>query len=198
MNLANLFRSTPLRTALPLTLVLASVLVSPCGSHAASGNIYMVTSNPEYEASTRGFAGFLRSLGYSVVVGPGSCDPYLALDTDPDQAAKIAQLESYNLIIIHRSFGSGTLNSTATERGIWNKLKVPILNCNGPAIRNNTWRWLGDLYGSALLPGDKTLLIESPGTHPIVAGLTGSHLIDSVLCTASLIASTIALHNSIE
>jgi hypothetical protein len=166
------FQLASLPTVLALTLALAGVVMVPGVGHAASGNIYMITSNPEYEVGTRGFAGFLRSLGYSVVVGPGSCDPYLALDTDPDQANKIAQLQSYNLIIIHRNFGSGTLNSTATERGIWNKLLVPILNCNGPTIRNNTWRWYGSLYGSTTVPN--VLLIEPPGTHPIVSGLTGS------------------------
>lgn len=166
-------------SALPrvLAAVFACCLLpalSPLSSTAASGNIYMITSNPSYEVENRGFAGFLRSLGYSVTVGEGSCDPYLALDTETPavQAAKIAQLESYDLIIIHRNFGSGTLNTSPTERAIWNHLKVPILLCNAPIARNNVWRWFDGSSGAAVVPKD--ILIEPPGDHPIVAGLGGS------------------------
>ena len=87
----------------------AGVLLSaPTPGHAASGSIYMITSNPENEVGTRGFAGFLRGLGYTVTVGPGSRDPHRTLDAEAPaaQAAKIAELESYNPIIIHRRFGS--------------------------------------------------------------------------------------------
>lgn len=130
----------------------------------------MITSNPELEADGKGFGGFLRSLGYTVEVTPPGDVRYNTLDADApeDRARKIAELESYDLIIIHRNFGSATLATTDAEITIWNQLNAPILMCNAPIARNNRWRWVNAGSGAAL--ASRFLSFDQPD-HPIVKGL---------------------------
>jgi len=134
------------------------------------GRILLVTSNPDLEQDQKGFGGFLRQLGYTVDVTPPGDVTYNTLDTDTseERERKIGELEGYDLIAIHRNFGSGTLASSEAEIGIWNQLRVPILLCNAPIARNNRWRWVNANSGAA--PASR-LLSLAQSDHPIVAGL---------------------------
>jgi len=153
-----------------------SLLIQPSLSHAASGRIYMFTTTPGMETETNGFAGFLRNLGYTVTVEQDAgVDLYEMLDeigvtNQALQAELISELTTnYDLIIVHRTYGSGSLSSSAAEVTIWNTLKVPILCCNAPYVRNNRWQWM-DSPNSAALAAAKDLVMDDPN-HPIVAGL---------------------------
>src|ERR1051326_4550647 len=131
LPLTGAIRKAPVLIAGLLALSLAQARL-----HAATGNIYMFTANPELEQGTHGVAGFLRSVGYNVTVEPAGGGPYRALDADSPsvQSNKIAQLQAYDLIIIHRNFGSAILNTSSTEVSIWNQMKVPLLCMNGPVV----------------------------------------------------------------
>jgi hypothetical protein len=163
---------------LTVALACASLLTGPSLSHAASGSIYMFTTTPTYEAGTNGLAGFLRGLGYTVtVMQDAGADPYETLDViqtnNPAQyATLIAQLTSYNLIIVQREYGSGTLASTATERALWNNMNVPILCCNAPMLPSLTkWAWIGDSGQVADVFPANLDLVNVNSSHPIMAGL---------------------------
>lgn len=153
-----------------------ALLCSTLVGHAASGRIYLITSNPGLEAGTNNFGGFLRQLGYTVtVMQDAGANPYEYLDQiAATNATLFGQLVSeltnnYDLIIIHRNYGSGALASTTNEIAIWNNLNVPILLCNAPIARNNRWRWVNTANsGYVLSPKDVTFLDPS---HPIVEGL---------------------------
>lgn len=157
-------------------LCAVALLGGAAPTNAASGRIFVFTSNPALEDTTNNFGGFLRGLGYTVTVlqNPGA-SPYELLDvigtTNAEyQAQLIAELTSdYDLIIIHRNYGSGTLASSAAEIAIWNQLNVPILMANAPIARNNRWRWINSA-NSGSAPADRHLSIVAPD-HPIVAGL---------------------------
>ena len=145
----------------------------------------MFTANPELERGTKGIGGFLRSLGYTVTLEECGATSYRNLDTDPDAATKIAQIQAYDLIIIHRNFGSAILNSSAAETSLWNQMKVPILCMNGPVILNDIpppystptklrWKWI-DVHGNANAPQVAPYMILATSNnvvnHPIVADL---------------------------
>jgi len=152
------------------TVTLTAALLACAGPAAAArtGRIYLFTSNPDLEEGPKGFAGFLRGLGYTVDVEPPGGGPYRALDTDPAAQSKIAELEGYDLVAVHRNFGSATLASSEAEIALWNQLRVPILLCNAPIVRYNRWRWMDADSGG--IQASLHLIIEEPD-HPIVAGL---------------------------
>ena len=164
---------------LAVGLACGSLLAGPLLSHAASGRIYMFTTTPAIEAGTNGFAGFLRGLGYTVTVEQDAgVDPYESLDViqtnNPAQyATLIGQLTTnYDLIIVQREYGSGTLGSSAAEKAIWNNLNVPLLCCNAPMLPSNKWGWIGASGGVADgLAANLLDLLYSLPDHPIVAGL---------------------------
>ncbi|HOA62732.1 MAG: hypothetical protein KA191_17295 [Verrucomicrobia bacterium] len=157
-------------------ICLGGLLLPAAPGLAASGKIYVFTSNPALEEGTNNFAGFLRGLGYTVTVlpNPGG-SPYEILDVIGTtnaayQAELIAELTTnYDLLIIHRNYGSSTLASSPAEVAIWNNLKVPILCANAPYVRNNRWKWV-DTVNSGSIASPKELTFIYPD-HPIVAGL---------------------------
>jgi hypothetical protein len=162
--------------SLIITLACATLLAAPSVAKAASGKIYMFTQNPSLEAGTSNFGGFLRSLGYTVTVEQNAgANAYEILDVigstnQPLQAQLISELTNYDLIIIHRNYGSGTLNSSTNEMAIWNMMNVPILCCNAPYARSNRWRWINSNASGTLFGANKDLTwVDS--NHPIVAGL---------------------------
>lgn len=164
-------------TTLAAGLVLAGLWLGVAQGNAASGRIFMFTTQTDLENSTNSFGGFLRSLGYTVTVLPNpGFSYYEALDLvgQTNQALQgqlIAQLTNdYDLIIIHRSYGSGTLSSSDTERAIWNNLNVPILCCNAPYVRSDRWRWVNTSSSGVTPAYSKDLSFLDPN-HPIVAGL---------------------------
>ena len=103
------------RSAVALWSILLSLFLAPQCLQAATGNIYMFTANPELERGNKGIGGFLRSLGYNVTLEECGVSSYRNLDTDADATTKIAQIQAYDLVIIHRNFGSAILNSSAAE-----------------------------------------------------------------------------------
>lgn len=169
--------NSPVRKCAALVSACAILLLSSSSVLAVSGRIYMFTTQTEVEAGTNSFAGYLRSLGYTVTVEPDpGVDLYEFLDVvgSTNQALQgqlISQLtNNYDLIIIHRSYGSGTLASSDTERAIWNNLNVPILCCNAPYTRSDRWKWVNTASSGALPTFNKDLILLDPN-HPIVAGL---------------------------
>src|SRR6266581_1939765 len=182
VSLTGVSRKAPVVILNLLTLFLTQV-----GLQAATGNIYMLTANPELEQGTHGIGGFLRSLGYNVTVEPPGGGPYRALDADSPsvQSNKIAELQAYDLIIIHRNFGSAILNTSSTELSIWNQMKVPLLCMNGPVILGDIpppysttlklrWKWI-NVHGNANAPQVAPYMIlassNNAANHPIVADL---------------------------
>ena len=182
LPLTGAIRKAPVLIAGLLALSLAQARL-----HAATGNIYMFTANPELEQGTHGVAGFLRSVGYNVTVEPAGGGPYRALDADSPsvQSNKIAQLQAYDLIIIHRNFGSAILNTSSTEVSIWNQMKVPLLCMNGPVVLSDIpppysvpaklrWKWM-NVHGNANAPQVQPYMILASSNnamnHPIVADL---------------------------
>ena len=77
------------RCIAPLLIILLSLFLAPQWLHAATGNIYMFTANPELERGTKGVAGFFRSLGYNVTLEECGDVSYENLDTDPDAAVTL-------------------------------------------------------------------------------------------------------------
>ncbi|MBI4326125.1 MAG: hypothetical protein HY674_12795 [Chloroflexi bacterium] len=98
-----------LPTALVIALVTLGWVAAAPSLPGATGDIYTITSNPDFEAGDKGFGGFLRRLGYTVTVMPAGDTTYLTLDADTEaaRAAKIAQLESYDLIRHQLQQGGG-------------------------------------------------------------------------------------------
>jgi hypothetical protein len=163
--------------SLALALVCASLLTAPCAVHAASGRIFMFTTQTALENGPNSFGDFLRSLGYTVTVLPDpGVSPYEILDVIGStnaalQAQLIAELtDNYDLIIIHRSYGSGVLAGSEAERAIWNNLNVPILCCNAPYVRSDRWMWVNTPNSGSLATYDRRLIFLDP-QHPILAGL---------------------------
>ena len=79
----------PIRWLLLSGLGVSLACVAPA-AQAAPGRICLFTANPDLEAGTKGFGGFLRGLGYTVVVEESGGGPYEALDTNPEAAARIS------------------------------------------------------------------------------------------------------------
>jgi hypothetical protein len=163
---------------LAVALACASLLTGPSLSHAASGRIYMFTTTPAIEAGTNGLAGFLRGLGYTVTVEQDAgVDPYETLDViltnNPAQYATLVSelTNNYDLIIVQREYGSGTLGSSATEKAIWNNLNVPLLCCNAPMLPSTKWGWIGASGQVADGFAANLGLIYSLPSHTIVDGL---------------------------
>jgi len=162
---------------LALALAGASLLAAPWAAHAASGRIFMFTTQTALENGPNSFGAFLRSLGYTVTVLP---DPGVSLYEVLDlvgstnqalQGQLIAQLtNNYDLIIVHRSYGSGTLAGSDAERALWNNLNVPLLCCNAPYVRSDRWKWVNTASSGTLPTYDRNLIFLDPA-HPILAGL---------------------------
>ena len=81
---------------------------------------------------------------------------------------KIDLLETYDLVIVHRSTGSGSFDETPEA---WNQLQVPLLHGSAYLTRNSPARW-NWVQGSQTRSQDTGFDIVDPN-HPIVAGLSG-------------------------
>lgn len=92
--------------------------------------IIVVTDNP---ANETGYEPFLKEiLGSDIIVEMED-----AKYRDPLDAAKRANLEAADLIIVSRQTSSGSYNA---EPGFWNGLTTPIILHSGFLSRGNRWR----------------------------------------------------------
>lgn len=141
-------------------------------STVSAQNLFIVTDDPHLEVEGAGNLGdYLRGLGYTVTVDEGDPDQGTeavskyrgALDDD-----EIAHLESFDLVLIHRSTSSGSFDDDgAIEQ--WNALDVPILCGSSYLPRNDRWFWAD--ADQVRTPATEITIVEPD--HPIVAGLTG-------------------------
>lgn len=149
-------------------LVLLCLMVVVASLQAQS--IFIVTDAPDLEEPGMGNLGdFLRDLGYSVTPDPGIeaiGDPG---DNDsafhgPLSAEQQALLNSFDLVIFHRSTNSGDFNNLT-----WNELTVPLLNGSSYVARNSRWLWVNN----ANSPTDNCEFLEvADDSHPIFTGVT--------------------------
>jgi hypothetical protein len=116
------------------------------------------------------FAGpaFLESQGYTVDYRPGPASGngyWRTLD-----AARIAELNAADVIIVSRCTDSGNYASDATEVAQWNGITAPIILMTPYNSRNSRWIW----YNNATLSEDSgtpTLQALDPH-HPLFKGVS--------------------------
>ena len=148
-----------------LFCLLLLVVVSPV-SMGQGLNLFIVTEDGELELEGAGFLGdWLRSQGHTVTVdaGEGTASDYHGVLEDEE----IAYLESFDVVIVHRSISSGSYNDFIEQ---WNDLRVPLFLGSGYLSRNSRWFWMDtDHQRTSLWEG---VDIQVPD-HPVVAGLTG-------------------------
>lgn len=135
-----------------------------------SQSIMIITDDPHMEAPGAGNLGdFLRGLGYAVTVDPGIDAPGERGDDDSAfhgdlSADQQALLNSFDLVIFHRSTNSGDFNSLT-----WNDLTVPMLNGSSYVARNSRWIWMDN----AEAPTDTVEFLEVlDSSHPIFTDVT--------------------------
>ncbi len=146
-------------------LLLMALLIAPC---VISQELFLVTDDPELEVAGSGNLGdYLRSLGYSVTVdegdpdqNEGSVSAYRGVLTDDE----IAHLESFDLVIVHRSTSSGSFDDDISQ---WNTLQVPMFVGSAYLPRDTRWIWVN---GGQAREASQRIFIEN-ADHPIVAGL---------------------------
>lgn len=151
-------------------LLLFSVLFMAV-SVVQAQRIMIVTDAPELEVAGTGNLGdFLRGLGYSVDADPGAPNQNAGGNSafrDPLTADEETLLESYDLVIVHRSTGSGDFDASAI---LWNELEVPLLLGSPFLARNNPVRWNWVVGPQAV---ENSQFIEvSDAAHPIYNGIT--------------------------
>ena len=147
--------------------LLIVVMASPV---VMSESILIVTDAPELEVAGGGQLGdYLRSLGYQVTAdegnpdqNPGGNSAYRDILSDE----QIAHLESFDLVIVHRSTNSGDFDNFIEQ---WNELQVPLLLGSAYLGRNNPLRWNWVVGGQAR-ETSQNLFIEDEN-HPIVRGM---------------------------
>ena len=121
-------------------LILALGLCLGSAAHAA--NIILVTESGDTDGDgvqdDLGLEDFLRGLGHNVDVRRGN---WTALD-----AAKIAELNAADLVVVSRRTGSGSYDDDATEIASWNDLTVPLMLQSAYLSRgtstNSRWYWV--------------------------------------------------------
>jgi hypothetical protein len=140
-------------------------------SAAQSQRIMIVTDAPEIEVAGAGnLCDFLRGLGYTVDADPGDPDQNAGGNSafrDPLTESEENLLESYDLVIVHRSTGSGSFAASAI---FWNELEVPLLLGSSYIARNNPVRWNWVVGGEAT--ENSQFLAVSDESHPIYSGVT--------------------------
>jgi hypothetical protein len=103
---------------------------------------------------------WLQSLGYDVDVRR---DNWTTLD-----AAKIAELNAADLIIISRCTSSGNYNNDATEIAHWSGITAPIINLSAYFVRNSRWYWVNSATVNNLVGPPMEVVVPS---HPIFTGI---------------------------
>lgn len=140
-------------------------------SAAQSQRIMIVTDAPELEVAGAGNLGdFLRGLGYSVDADPGDPDQNAGGNSafrDPLTEDEENLLESYDLVIVHRSTGSGAFDESAI---FWNELEVPLLHGSAYMTRNDPNRWNWVVGGQAR--ENSQFLAVADENHPVFSGIT--------------------------
>lgn len=129
-------------------------------------NIVIVTEQRQLEdVGTESISEYLRGQGYNVTldrnetVGDSEFEGVL---TDEE----IAYLESFDVVIIHRSVSSGDYDDNIAQ---WNNLNVPMLNGSAYLARNSRWLW-ADAAQQRTVSDSVNIVVPD---HPIVQGLTG-------------------------
>ncbi len=133
-------------------------------------SIMIVTDAPELEVEGAGNLGdYLRSLGYTVDADPGDPDQNEGGNSafrDVLTDEEIALLESYDLVIVHRSTSSGSFDESAV---FWNELQVPLLHGSSYMVRNDPARW-NWVEGPTARETSQYLEVAKPD-HPIFNGV---------------------------
>lgn len=149
-------------------IVLIAVVCLSMVPMAMSQNVFIVTEQGQLEAEGAGFLGdYLRSQGYQVTVD-GDETQGVSYYQGSLTNEKIAYLESFDVVIVHRSISSGSYNGAGIIDQ-WNQLKVPLLNGSAYLARNTRWFWVDAAQKRTV---DFEVEIKVPD-HPIVKGLTG-------------------------
>jgi hypothetical protein len=114
-----------------------------------------------------GWVDFLKAQGYTVdyKAGPANGNGYWrTLD-----AAKIAELNAADVVIIARNLDSGSFANDATEIAQWNAITAPMISLTPYVSRNSRWIW----HNNATLSEDSgtpTLQAVDPH-HPLFKGI---------------------------
>lgn len=153
-------------------LLLSLLCVMPV---AMGQNIFMVTEQGPLEVEGAGNLGdYLRSQGYTVTVdapdAQGTSD-YQGMLT----AEKISYLESFDVVLVHRSISSGSYNGAGIIDQ-WNQLQVPLFLGSAYLARNTRWLWIDSAQVRTV---DLEVEILVPN-HPVVKGLTGEIFTDPI------------------
>ncbi|MGE5295113.1 MAG: hypothetical protein ACM3VT_09825, partial [Solirubrobacterales bacterium] len=158
-------------------LVLAVGLCMSPVAYAA--NIILVTEAGDTDGDgiqdDLGLEEFLVGLGHQVDVRRGN---WTTLD-----AAKIAELNAADLVVVSRRTGSGNYATDAAEIGQWNALTSPILLLTPYLSRGSSsdyrWYWVNSSTINNLTGPRMQVLAPS---HPIFNGVTldGSNQVDVV------------------
>jgi hypothetical protein len=142
-----------------------------------AANIIFVTETGDTDANGAqddlGFEEFLKGLGHQVDVRRGN---WTTLD-----AAKIAELNAANLVVVSRRTGSANYATDATEIGQWNGLTSPMLLLTPYLSRGTTsnfrWYWVNSSTINNLVASRVEAVVPS---HAIFKGVTldGSNQFD--------------------
>jgi hypothetical protein len=109
----------------------------------------------------------LTKAGYTVDVRAGNWDVLTA--------AKVADLETFDLVLFSRAIQSGTFATDAAEIALWNSVKKPMLLASPYVLRKGRWNWiLDDTVMQGANSGDmgSPLMQVVAPTHPIFYGVT--------------------------
>ena len=143
------------------------VLVLGMVSSAYAANIIWVSDASDYNSDgaldDRGWVDLLRAEGYSVdYKGEGGSEaPDYWYWRGTLDAAKIAELNAADLVIVSRDTGSGSYN-VPTQ---WNSVTTPLILQSVYLVRSNRWNWF-ETTSLEQNGGAPTLEAVDPG-HPI-------------------------------
>jgi len=160
-----------------ILLALALMLGLCCSPALMAANIIFVTEAGDTDGNgvqdDIGFEEFLTGLGHQIDIRRGN---WTTLD-----AAKIAELNAADLIVVSRRTGSGNYASDATEINQWNGLTAPILLLTPYLSRGTTsnyrWYWVNSSTVNNLVAPRVEAVVPS---HAIFKGvaLDGSNQFD--------------------
>jgi hypothetical protein len=157
-------------------LALSAVAIS---FQASAASILWVSDNTTEGSGFTAVPASSESAWFNLLTGAGNTlTHYNPPNTGPMSASDVATLNTFNLIIIGRSIGSGAFQGAASGTPQWNTaITAPVMTINGYLVRNSRLGWFG---GEDVPDGSPTPVTASnlsdPETAYIFSGvsMTGS------------------------
>src|SRR4030042_2575683 len=145
--------------------IVLTALIGACLSPCAHGITIVWVAESNLTAAgvgyDQGWIDLLTAQGYTVDLQRGR---WTTLD-----AARLAQLEAADLVIVSRTTNSGNYAADATEVTQWNSVTKPLLLLTGYLARNNRWLWINSSSITEFLAESMMTVVKAD--HPVFSGV---------------------------